>query len=139
MSPVTPRPSASRTPSTAPSAAARARVFVLVLAVLLFGASMPRAADTGASIANGRQLYLAVGCWQCHGTVGQGGSAGPRLAPGPMPLEALRAFLRNSVRAMPAYPETILSDAAVADIHAYLQSIPAAPRAETLPLLRELR
>jgi ubiquinol-cytochrome c reductase cytochrome c subunit len=139
MSRVTPRPPASSAPRTAPSAAARARVTVLALAVLLPGASMPRAADTGAAIANGRQLYLAVGCWQCHGTVGQGGSAGPRLAPGPMPLEALRAFLRNSVRAMPAYPETILTDAAVADIHAYLQSIPAAPRAETLPLLRELR
>jgi len=113
---------------------------VLLLGVLLLGAStMPRAADTGAAIANGRQLYLAVGCWQCHGTVGQGGSAGPRLAPGPMPLEALRAFLRHSVRAMPAYPETILTDAAIADIHAYLQSIPAPPRADTLPLLRDLR
>ena len=115
------------------------RLRAFALAVLLLGPSVPRAAETTAAIANGRQLYMAVGCWQCHGTVGQGGSAGPRLAPGPMPLEALRAFLRNSVRAMPAYPETILTDAAVADIHAYLQSIPAAPRAETLPLLRDLR
>ena len=40
---------------------------------------------------------------------------------------------------MPAYPETILTDAAIADIHAYLQSIPAAPRADSLPLLRDLR
>jgi ubiquinol-cytochrome c reductase cytochrome c subunit len=112
---------------------------VLVLGMLLLGASMPRAADTTAAIASGRQLYMTVGCWQCHGTVGQGGSAGPRLAPGPLPLEALRAFLRHSARAMPAYPETILTDAAIADIHAYLQSLPAAPRADTLPLLRGLR
>ena len=131
MSPVTQRPHARPTLRTP------LRAFALV--VLLFGASMPRAADVKSAIANGRQLYLAVGCWQCHGTVGQGGSAGPRLAPGPMPVEALRAFLRNSVRAMPAYPETILTDAAVADIQAYLQSIPDPPRAETLPLLRSLR
>jgi ubiquinol-cytochrome c reductase cytochrome c subunit len=147
MSRATHRPSPSRIPRTAGSAARsaaasvarRTRVTALALALLLSGASVPRAADTASAIAQGRQLYMAVGCWQCHGTVGQGGSAGPRLAPGPMPLEALRAFLRNSVRTMPAYPETILSDAAIADIHAYLQSIPAAPPADTLPLLRDLR
>lgn len=139
MSRATPRPPSTRGPRPAPSAAPRRRMTALAFAVLLLGASMPRAADTASATANGRRLYLAVGCWQCHGTVGQGGTAGPRLAPGPMPLEALRAFLRNSVRTMPAYPETILSDAAVADIHAYLQSVLAAPRAETLPLLRQLR
>jgi ubiquinol-cytochrome c reductase cytochrome c subunit len=116
-------------------------VVLSLLALLLSAgaATTTRAAEPPSAVANGRQLYLRVGCWQCHGTVGQGGSAGPRLAPGPMPLEALRAFLRNSVRAMPAYPQTILSDAAIADIHAYLRSLPAAPRAETVPLLRELR
>lgn len=102
-------------------------------------AALSMTAVSKAAIANGRQVYMTVGCWQCHGTVGQGGAAGPRLAPGPMPREALRVFLRNSVRAMPAYPTTILSDASIDDLHAYLQSIVAAPLAETLPLLRGLK
>lgn len=97
------------------------------------------AADRAAAVENGRRLYMAVGCYQCHGTVGQGGTAGPRIAPEPMPLEALRAFLRNSVRAMPAYPESILDDAGIADLHAYLASIPPSPRVEDLPALRRLR
>ena len=35
------------------------------------------AADAG----NGKRLFMADGCYMCHGTVGQGGSSGPRLAP----------------------------------------------------------
>ena len=136
MSRATRRPSAGRSRGGVRRTVA---LVVTMLGVLMLGAPLPRAADASTAIASGRQLYMAVGCWQCHGTVGQGGSAGPRLAPGPMPLDALRAFLRHSVRAMPAYPATILSDAGIADIHAYLKSLPAAPRAETLPLLRDLR
>ncbi len=119
--------------------------FVLpTLALLLLGGAATvtttaQAADPKAAIANGRKLYMSVGCYQCHGTVGQGGSAGPRLGPGPMPLEALRAFIRNTSRVMPTYPASILADAAVEDIHAYLQSIPPAPPAETIPLLRAVR
>ncbi len=115
---------------------------IVVATCLVFAGSCftsLQAADPKATIAKGRQVYMTVGCWQCHGTVGQGGAAGPRLAPAPMPLEALRAFLRNSVRAMPAYPTTVLSDAAIADVHAFLMSIPAAPRVDTVPLLRDLR
>jgi ubiquinol-cytochrome c reductase cytochrome c subunit len=97
------------------------------------------AAERAPSVENGRQLYMKVGCYQCHGTVGQGGAAGPRLAPEPMPLEALRVFLRNSARAMPAYPESILDDAGVADLRAYLASIPPSRSVDELPLLRRLK
>ncbi len=113
-----------------------------LLACLLLagnGSATALAADPKAAIANGRAVYLRVGCWQCHGTVGQGGVAGPRIAPAPMPLEGLRAFVRNAVRAMPGYSTTLLSDADLADIHAWLASIPPAARAETIPLLRDLR
>jgi ubiquinol-cytochrome c reductase cytochrome c subunit len=36
---------------------------------------------------------------------------------------------------MPPYSEKILSNAELADIHAYLQSRPAAPDLKTIPLL----
>jgi cytochrome c len=26
-----------------------------------------------ASVENGKRVFMRVGCWQCHGTVGQGG------------------------------------------------------------------
>jgi ubiquinol-cytochrome c reductase cytochrome c subunit len=89
-----------------------------------------------ASVENGKALFLKVGCWQCHGTVGQGGAAGPRLAPDPLPFETLAAFVRTSSRAMPPYREAVLSDADLADIYAYLQSVPKAPAVETLPQLK---
>jgi mono/diheme cytochrome c family protein len=89
-----------------------------------------------ASPEHGKAVFMKMGCWQCHGTVGQGGGAGPRIAPDPLPYETFDAFVRTTSRAMPPYREKILSNADLADIHAYLQSIPAPANAETIPLLR---
>ncbi len=33
----------------------------------------------------GKPPSCKYGCWQCHGTLGQGGVTGPKLAPDPMP------------------------------------------------------
>lgn len=82
----------------------------------------------------GLAAYMSQGCWQCHGTVGQGG-AGTKIAPGPMPLNAMAAFLRNTNGRMPPYKKAILSDAELADIHAYLESIPRARDYKTIPAL----
>ena len=92
-------------------------------------------AAQAASPEHGKAVFMKMGCWQCHGTVGQGG-AGPRIAPDPLPDETFAAFLRTTSRAMPPYREKILSDADLADIYAYLQSIPKPANAETIPLLR---
>ena len=92
------------------------------------------AAGSGASASEkGKQLFVKNGCWQCHGFVGQGGTAGPRIAPEPMPLEAMVNFVRNSNRSMPSYKEAILSDDDLKEIHAYLSSIPKP--AQPSPLL----
>jgi len=101
-----------------------------VAAGLVLGSWSASAADA----ANGKMQFVKHGCWQCHGFVGQGGGAGPKLAPDPIPLEAMSNFIRNSNRAMPPYREAILSDADLADIHAYLSSIKA-PDPKTIPLL----
>ena len=61
--------------------------------------------------------------------------AGSKLAPNPMPLEALTAFVRNTNGAMPPYQKGILSDADLADIHAYLLSLPKVPDPKSIPLL----
>jgi hypothetical protein len=57
-------------------------------------------------------------------------------APDPMPWEAFLSFVRSTNRTMPPYSETILSDGDLADIYAYLQSIPKPPDANSLPLLK---
>ena len=108
------------------------RAGLAVAASGLFGAQLALAA----SVENGKRVYLRVGCWQCHGTVGQGGAAGPKIAPDPLPYDALAAFVRTTNRAMPPYRESVLRNDELADIYAYLQSIPKPPPAESLPLLK---
>jgi len=108
--------------------------FVLAGAIALI-AEDPSVA---ASAERGKTAYIENGCWQCHGTMGQGSimtSGGKRLAPDPMPWEAFSSFVRSTNRAMPPYSESILSDNDLADIYAYLQSIPRPPDVKNLPLL----
>jgi mono/diheme cytochrome c family protein len=90
-----------------------------------------------ASVGNGKRVFMRVGCWQCHGTVGQGGVTGPKLAPDPLPFDALSAFVRSTNRAMPAYREQVLSNDDLADIYAYLQSIPRGLAPANIPLLNQ--
>lgn len=92
-------------------------------------------AALAASAEKGKAAYVKNGCWQCHGFVGQGGLAGPKIAPDPLPQAALSAFLRNSNGAMPPYMEAVLSNEDLADIHAYLQAIPKAADYKSIPLL----
>ena len=64
-------------------------------------------------------------------------SGGKRLAPDPMPWEAFAVFVRSSNRSMPPFSDKILSDNDLADIYAYLQSIPKPPDVNSIPLLRQ--
>src|ERR1043165_3075569 len=107
----------------------------VVLAILASGVFGPHAAFA-ASAENGKRVFMRAGCWQCHGTVGQGGTAGPKIAPDPLPYETLAAFVRTTNRAMPPYRETLLPTDALADIYASLRAIPKPPPAESLPLLK---
>ena len=100
-----------------------------IMCVALLASNSAFAADAG-DPERGFETYMRVGCFQCHGTVGQGPVAGPKLAPDPLPMEALRAYIRAPAEVMPPYVESVLSDADVADIHAYLESIPDAPDVE---------
>jgi len=95
-----------------------------------------------ASAEKGRAAFMKYGCWQCHGTQGQGSiatSGGKVLAPNPLPYEAFSAFVRSTNRAMPPYSNKILPDEDLADIHAYLSSIPKPQDAKNIPLLNLTR
>jgi mono/diheme cytochrome c family protein len=105
------------------------------LAALAAGLALGQAVAIAASADKGKQIFMKVGCWQCHGTLGQGGVTGPKLAPDPMPEEAFTAFVRTTNRQMPPYREHVLPNEDLADIYAYLQSIPKAADPKTIPLL----
>jgi mono/diheme cytochrome c family protein len=117
---------------------------VIAAAVLVVSAaaSPAFAQDNGAPTGNvkaGQQVYKAVGCWQCHGTAGQGGAiTGPRLAPSALPYAAFLQQLRTPQNAMAPYEPKILSDADVANIYAYLKSVPAPKSVQDIPLLSNL-
>ena len=96
-----------------------------MLSVVLSVALIISHAALAASAEKGRAAYVAHGCWQCHGFVGQGGITGPKLAPDPIAMEAFAAFVRTTDRAMPPYSETILSNDDLTDIHAYLEALPS--------------
>jgi ubiquinol-cytochrome c reductase cytochrome c subunit len=86
---------------------------------------------------NGKKLFTKYGCYECHGTLGQGTTAGARLAPKPLALAALIAYVRQPKGQMPPYTAKVVSDAELADIRAYLASIPEPPPAKNIPLLNQ--
>lgn len=83
-----------------------------------------------ADAARGKEIYERVGCWSCHNYDAQGASTGPKLAPDPLPMEAIRDYIRVPGQRMPPYVEAVLSDEEIADIHAYLETIPPTPNVE---------
>ena len=93
-----------------------------------------------AAVANGRSAYMRVGCFTCHGTVGHGGAA-PRLAPNTLPLAGFTTWVRDGTpgwtvaSGMPAFPVSVISDAELADVRAYLARQPAPLPVADIPLL----
>ena len=84
----------------------------------------------------GKQLFTADGCYECHGYIGQGGAAGPRIAPMALPFEAFQTQLRTPANEMPPYTAAALPDKDVTDLYAYMRSIPAPQHAaKDIPLL----
>ena len=76
---------------------------------------------------HGKAIYAAYGCYECHNYAANGGAAGPRLAPRPLAFEQFSKYVRKPSGEMPPYTRKVVSDADLADIYAYLLTIPAPP------------
>jgi mono/diheme cytochrome c family protein len=109
-----------------PTASIIAAAFLIALCgqALAENAAGTAQASTQRDVQRGHQIFMQDGCYECHGTVGQGGAAGPRIAPEPMPVEAIIAYLRRPAGQMPPFSPKVLSDDEIRDIHAYLSSVP---------------
>lgn len=87
---------------------------------------------------NGKRIFAKDGCYECHDRDAQGGGGtGPRLAQNPITFSAFVQQLRHPASQMLPYTAKVLSDAEVADLYAYLHSIPKAPAASSIPLLQD--
>jgi mono/diheme cytochrome c family protein len=97
-------------------------------------ASAPQA--PGGNSENGKKLFTSYGCYECHGTVGQGGT-GPRIAPATISLSALLRYLRQPTGQMPPYTAKVATDQELTDIFEYLKTIPSPPTRASIPLLNQ--
>ena len=89
---------------------------------------------------NGKRLYMADGCFECHGRAGQGGRFNyptPALAQIALPVESFISFLREAPNDMPSFSTDVLSDKDAADIHAFLRSLPGPTPSKDIPLLNQ--
>jgi mono/diheme cytochrome c family protein len=85
---------------------------------------------------NGQRLFEKDGCYQCHGHVGQGGTAGARLSQTKLPLAAFTVIVRNPPSGgMPPFRAKVLSDQEIADIYAYIKTFPEPKPLKDIPLL----
>ena len=118
----------------------RSTIVASAMLCCALGAGAQSARTERAAAANGQDVYLRVGCFTCHGTVGHGGAA-PRLTPNTLPLPGFTTWVRNGTPGwsfafgMPAYPAAVISDADLADIRTYLASLPPPPSVADIPLL----
>jgi mono/diheme cytochrome c family protein len=128
-------------------------VAVALVGLLLAAGAVPSSAGsgTGAPAAQnpaaldgdaerGAALFTDYTCYGCHGYTGETGR-GPRLNPPRLRQDRFIAYLRNppNPRRMPPYRQAEVSDRKLADIYAYIESLPSAsPAAEDIPVLQEI-
>jgi mono/diheme cytochrome c family protein len=112
----------------------------LVSAMLGAGAGVVAQAqnEPHGDAANGKRIYLAVGCFTCHGRSGQGGALNgpaPIVASTALPFDGFKGQIRDPSNDMPAYSDAVLSDKDVADIYAFVKSMPGPRSPKDIPIL----
>ncbi|MBZ5500650.1 MAG: cytochrome c [Acidobacteriia bacterium] len=84
----------------------------------------------------GKKLFTTYGCYECHGRAAHGG-VGPRLGPDAIPFAAFLQYVRHPAGTMPPYTAKVASDQDLADIYAFLKTLPPPPQAKNIPLLNQ--
>ena len=104
------------------------------------------------NVEKGKKAFEKYGCFACHGYSGDGGLSifhsqgqlraprpdvtGARLATNPRPFPSFVSYVRKPGGRMPAYGNRI-TEAEMADMYAFLKSLPASPDPKSIPLLNE--
>jgi mono/diheme cytochrome c family protein len=116
---------------------ARAHFALAVFAACL---AVSQVSALAASPQNGKVAFVKYGCWQCHDFEGQGSvatSGGRVIANTQLPFDAFKAYVRDPGGAMPPFHVEVLPDSDLADIYAYLESLPKPRPFKDIPLLNQ--
>lgn len=114
---------------------------ILLLAALFVSALAAQSAETDKTDAGKKLFNDKFMCYTCHGYSGQNGS-GARLVPMKMTQAAFIAYVRNPKQPnrMPSFSTKVMTDAELADVYAYIKSLPNSdPDPKTVPLLKDLK
>jgi mono/diheme cytochrome c family protein len=121
-----------------------ATVFLFVFAGLALGLPGAKAqqssdATPAGNAQNGKKLFDANGCYECHGHLGQGAAqtGAARIGPPQLSFEGFQSYVRSPKNNMPPYTAKAIPDQDLADIYAYLKSIPMPPKGKDIPLLNK--
>src|ERR1051326_8713377 len=112
---------------------------ILLAGMIILPIAISAQAPPAGNAEKGKQLFMKQNCYYCHGTSGQGGRDGARIAQTSLNLQGVIRYVRKPAGAMPAFTEKILSDQELTDIYAYLKSLPAAKATKDVPLLEQIR
>lgn len=86
----------------------------------------------------GSALYLASGCWECHGYTGATGAGAPLVLSG-LSAVGFTNYIRNPrTPAMPLYSAKVIPDMAAADLYAYIKTFKKPADAKDIPLLQQI-
>ena len=113
----------------------------LPVATVLVGGASALAQDVPpGNPVDGKRLYMSVGCFLCHGRAGQGGTLNgpaPSLAQSQMPFDGFKGQLRQPANDMPVYTEAAMSDNQIADIYAFVQSLPGPLQTKDMGIFKD--
>ncbi len=102
-------------------------------------AAAPGQTAAGGNPQNGKALFMKHNCYYCHGTYGQGGRDGARIAATALTLQGVTNYVRKPAGAMPAYTGKILTERELTEIYAYLKSLAPAKAPKDIPLLEQIK
>jgi mono/diheme cytochrome c family protein len=109
---------------------------------LILAAAIAAAQQPAGEASRGKDLYdKKYLCSACHGFSGQNG-VGARLVPMKLTQAAFMAYVRHphdTPTGMPPYTTKVMPDQELADIYAYIKSLPdSAKKAKDIPILNDI-
>jgi ubiquinol-cytochrome c reductase cytochrome c subunit len=110
-----------------------------ILAIVGSSFAMAQTAESSltGNAENGKKLFVTYFCWSCHGSNGRAGGTGPAITPSTRSAEDLIKYVRKPRGPMPPYTSKSISDRDLADIAAFLRTVPKDPDPKTIPLLNQ--
>src|SRR5205809_7310955 len=81
-----------------------------------------QAAPTG-NVANGKRLFEKQNCYYCHGTGGQGGRDGARIAATALNVQAVIRYVPQPTGGTPAFTDKMMRAQALTGMYDYRRSL----------------